>query len=273
MLSRLRENKLFLLGLLLVGALAVALFLPKMSLERRLLTSGKLLRENKEFAEAVAEFERAVRYSPSSWVGLESARLGGVVSLYDLKDYEKAVFFFRHIVRFGQKPPEVKWAQQRLAEIYYEKLSNYPQAIVEYQRLLQANPAKEEAPEYQLRIARSYFYMANFDQAISEANEFISKNPSGKYVYEMHLLKADALLAQKKLDEAIAAYTLIEEMFKDREDVTQVRLNKAIAFEDKKDWDRAIAVLEGIKEKYPHPDVIALKIKSILRRKARKKEL
>src|SRR5688500_16803897 len=123
MLNKLRENKLFLLGLLLIGALGVALFFPKLVLERRLLASGENLREQKKFVEAAAEFERAVRYKPSNWVGLRAARLGGLVSLYDLKDYEKAVFFFRHIVRYGQKPPEVKWAQQRLAEIFYEKIS------------------------------------------------------------------------------------------------------------------------------------------------------
>ena len=87
------------------------------------------------------------------------------------------------------------------------------------------------------------------------------------------MLKADALLAEKKLDEAIAQYDEIEKDFADHPEAYQVKLNKSLAFEDKKDWDRAVAELEAIKDKYPHPDVIELKVKSILRRKAKKRDI
>jgi tetratricopeptide (TPR) repeat protein len=272
MLAKLKENRGLLIGSALVVALVLVLFSPKLSLERRLLSSAKTFQKNRQWQEAAEEYERAVRYAPDSSTGIEAARLGAGVCLYDLKNYDKAVFFFRHLVLHSQKNTEVRWAQQKLAEVFYEKVNNYTQSIIEYQRLLQANPSKEEAAEYRLRLGRSYYYLANFDQAISEANEFLSKNPVDPKDFDMLMLKADSYLAEKKIDEAVSIYNQIENQYSNHEELYRVKLNKSLAYEDKKDWDKAVQELEEIRNAYPHPDVIDLKIKTILKRKARKRE-
>jgi tetratricopeptide (TPR) repeat protein len=269
---RLKENKWLIAGALVVLTLAFVLFSPKITLQRRLLVSGKHHQELRQWLDAAADFERVVHYVPRSPLGLEAARLGGGVCLYELKDYPRAIFFFRHLVRHSQKSIEVRWAQQKLAEIYYEKLNDYPQAVVEYQRLLQANPSRDEAAEYQLKLGRAYFYQANFDQAISEAQEFLANNEKSDKKFDFLMLKADSLLAEKKVDDAIAGYTQIEGEFSKTADLSEVKLNKSLAYEEKKDWDQAIQELESIKSTYPHPDVIELKIESIQRRKARKRD-
>ena len=68
-------------------------FSPRITLQRRLLVSGKKHMELHQFSEAAADFERVVHYVPLSTLGIEAARLGGGISLYDLKDYPKAIFF------------------------------------------------------------------------------------------------------------------------------------------------------------------------------------
>ena len=70
-----------------------------------------------------------------------------------------------------------------------EKLNDYPQAVVEYQRLLEANPTLEEQAEYKLRLGRAYFYMANFDQAISETQEYISEDMPQTKRFEFLMLQ------------------------------------------------------------------------------------
>jgi tetratricopeptide (TPR) repeat protein len=271
MLNKISEYKWLIAGFLALVVFAVILFSPKISLEQRLLKSGKAYQASGEPREAIEDYERAVHYAPESAAGLEAARRGGGICLYELKNYLKAIFFFRHIVRHGQKVVEVRWAQQRLAEIYYEKLNNYAQAVVEYERLRESELTPEEAAEYSLKLGRSYFYLANFDQAISEAKEFITKYPQSPAKFQMMLLEADSFLAMKDRVAAIEVYESIEKEFPNHEDLYQVRLNKALAFEDQKEWDSAVEELEQLKDKYPHPDIIDLKIKSILRRKARKK--
>lgn len=267
-----KENKWTALSVFLLVAGSTFFLASKPSLQKRLLSSAKGHQIAKEFDAAVEDYERVVRYAPDSTTGLEAARLGGEICLYEIKDYAKAIFFFRHLVLHSQRISEIRWAQKKLAEIFYDKLNNYNQAIVEYQRLLQANPQKDELAEYRVNLGKAYFYIGNFDQAISEADDFISKNPNDPKTFDMLMLKANAFLAQKKIEDALTTYALIEKQFPQSEALNEVKLSKSLAYEDKKDWDRAIQVLEEIKDVYPHPDVIALKIKSIQRRKARKRE-
>src|SRR5947209_2137981 len=125
MLKKISEYKWIVVGLGILGILAVILFSPKISLEKRLLQSGKRHQAQREPKEAIEDYKRVVRYAPESPSGLEAARLGGGICLYELKSYEEAVFFFRHIVRHGQKQAEIRWAQEKLAEIFYEKINNY----------------------------------------------------------------------------------------------------------------------------------------------------
>src|SRR4051812_47709336 len=98
MLKFMKENKWAVASAICVLALGAPLFLPKVSLERRLLKSGKKHMTSRENSLAVDDFERAVHYAPEATVGLEAARLGGELCLFETHDYRKAVFFFKHIV-------------------------------------------------------------------------------------------------------------------------------------------------------------------------------
>src|ERR1700677_1782029 len=129
-LERLKAQRWIIASALIALALGFVFFSPRITLQRRLLLSGKHHLEEHQYAEAAEDFERVVHYVPLSPLGVEAARLGGGLCLYELKDYPKAIFFFRHIVRHSQKTTEVRWAQQKLAEVYYEKLNDYSQAIV-----------------------------------------------------------------------------------------------------------------------------------------------
>ena len=122
MFKKIAEYKWLLSGSVGLLLFAAILFSPKISLEKRLLQSGKKHQASREPRDAIEDYKRAVSYAPESNAGLEAARLGGGLSLYELKNYEDAVYFFRHIVRHGQKQNEIRWAQEKLAEIYYEKL-------------------------------------------------------------------------------------------------------------------------------------------------------
>ncbi len=272
MLSWIGRRKTLVLGFGLLIIFTVVIFFPKLSLENRLLITAKKELENKQYIEAVADFERVMKYAPRSEAGFEAARLGGDAALYYAKNYKKAIEFYRHIVREGQSRTEAQWAQQKIAEVYYEKLADYPQAIIEYERLLSANPSKDEANDYKLRVARCYFYDANFDQSVSEADQFVANQPQDKRVYDMLMIKGNALLAQKKHDDALATYKKAYMVDPQNKEVYQVFLNISLVYEEKEEWEKAIEALQEIRDRYPHPDVIDLKIKSIQRRKERKKE-
>jgi hypothetical protein len=100
----------------------------------------------------------------------------------------------------------------------------------------------------------------------------LSKKSDDLLAFEMGMLKANALLAQKKPDEAIAAYKKVEEKFVGHKELYQAKLNMALAFEYKKDWDSALKALQEMRDAYPHPEIIDMKIKAITKRKERKRE-
>lgn len=221
--------------------------------------------------EAIDEFEKTTSYSPETALGMEAARLGGELAYYTAEDFKRAIFFYRHIVRHSQNPQEIKVSQKKIAEIYYEKFSDYAQAIVEYNRLLSMNPPRADEIEYKVKIAKAYYYSANFDQTLMEVAEFEKKLADSEKYFEMLALRANAYMGQKHFDDAIKTYEIIQRQFPNHEQIAEIYLNKSIAYEEKKDWDNAVKTLQAIKDKYPHPEVLDLRIKSIIRRKEKKK--
>ncbi len=246
-------------------------FQPKRSLEQRLFDSAQSSLENKDYKSAIENFERVTTYVPDSPVALESARLGGKLSLYQTQDFKKAIGFFKQIVRHGKDQKEVVSAQKQIAEIYYEKLSDYPQAVLEYNRLLETEPSDKEDAEIRGRVARAYFYSGNFEQTILEVEDFEKKHPDSPLNFELWILKATSLSGLKRNQEAIQLYDKILKKFSDRSDLDEIYINKALAYEELKDWDMAIASLESGKGKVAHEDIIEMKIKNLTLRKAKKK--
>lgn len=269
---KLKEN-LWIIGLVFVTAVLIGIFFaPTIQVEKKYLQSGEKKQKLKQFKEAIDDYERVVRSRPQSPEAIRSAKYAAEICLYELKDYKRAEEFFRHVVKQGTDPGDIRWAQKNLGDLFYENLSNYSQAVAEYQRLLQGDLELKEESAVRLKVVRSYFYMANFDQAISEAEEFLARKPNAPNQFEMRMLIANAYQAKGKLDSAIAIFESIEKDFPGNKDLSQAKLNKALAFENKKDWDSAIKTLEEVKVGYPYPDVIDVKIKGIQRRKARKKD-
>jgi hypothetical protein len=52
-----------------------------------------------------------------------------------------------------------------------------------------------------------------------------------------------------------------------------VKLNMALAYEYKKEWDQALKLLQEMRDAYPYPDIIDMKIRAITKRKERKRDL
>jgi tetratricopeptide (TPR) repeat protein len=108
---------------------------------------------------------------------------------------------------------------------------------------------------------------------VAEASDFIAKNPEDPLRFDMGMLRANALLAQKKPDEAISSYKFVAEKFASHPELYQVKLNMALAYEYKKEWDQALKLLQEMRDAYPYPDIIDMKIRAITKRKERKRDL
>ena len=81
------------------------------------------------------------------------------------------------------------------------------------------------------------------------------------------MLKAQTLVAAKKIPEAAALWELIMTTFPEKSKKENVALNLVVCYEDMKEFGKAIDVLERMREGYPHPEFLNLRIQRLKERK------
>ncbi len=239
--------------------LVSALFGCTPSFQRWQFSSAVNLVEEKKYPAAVDRFSRVMKRAPDQPVALEASRRGSKIAEFELKDYSKAAEFYRHLVMHSPDPKERVNAQKSLAEIYFQKLMNYDQAVIEYGRLLPLVDTKERG-QFQMVLAKANLNLNNFSQALIEIEELLSKKLSDDLRFEAQLFKGNLLQAAKRLDEAISVFNQLMKEFPLKAKNDNVGMSLAVCLEEKGDLKRAVEVLEIIKTDYPTPDFIQVRI-------------
>lgn len=235
------------------------------SLELR--EANKLAEANK-FEKALDGYKKILLRDPDSQIALEAARRGARVSALDLKNFAAAGDFYKHIVVYSPSPEERLQAQKSLAKVYFENLSFYEQAIKEFYKLLQLGISPSEKFEYRFNIAKSFYQLNMFDQALIELHGIIENQNTSEQRFEVLSFKGNLLTALKRQDEAISVYETLLKEFPERAREESIAINLAVAFEEKLEYSKAIEVLKTIRDQYPTPDFINLRIKRLEERKA-----
>lgn len=237
------------------------------SFQRWQFGSANKLAEKKQFKSAVDLYSRVMRRGPTHALAIEAARLGARVATYETKDYKTAAEFYKHIVLYSTSDEERISAQRALTEIYFEKLLDYDQALIELSHMIPLLPAAER-PTYQLMVARSYFNLSNFSQALIEVDELLNNRLSKELRFEALLFKGNLLQAAKRLDDAIKVFTSLRKDFPERAERENIGMSLAICYEEKSELGAAIAVLEEMKKTNKNPDFIQVRINRLRERTA-----
>lgn len=221
-----------------------------------------------EYSKATKHFYRVMVRDPDSPLALESSRKASRVSFYETKNYSRALNFYEHMVLYSKKSLERKEAQKQIASIYFDKLSDYKAAILEYNRLLQLENTIEEKFLYKFAIAKSYFYLNNFFQAQVEIEELLKLKLSESRVFELKTFLGNVFFNTKKMKKAIAVYKELMKDSPERSETENIAMNIVVCYEELKQFDDAIRVLQKIRETYNTPEFIDLKIVQLKKRKA-----
>ena len=164
---------------------------------------GEKAEQKKNYAEAVEHYRNVVDKYVKTDTALKAAEKAARISLYELHKYDDALVLYKHTVLYGKNEIERIQAQQKIAEICFSQTMNYTQAVIEFNRLLELPHTPLEGFNYQLSIARSYFYISNFFQAQIEIDSLLKKNYDKSLLFDALLLKANIFLTTKQIDEAI----------------------------------------------------------------------
>jgi tetratricopeptide (TPR) repeat protein len=209
---------------------------------------------------AVNLYEKLVRVHPDKEEALEASREASRIALINIKDDKRVVFFLKHIVDHTPDHSERVAAQKNMAQIYLEKLNDYPRALVEINRALTFVRAGPERPQLRLMLARAYSFMSEFTQARSEIDQLILENSDPETNFRANFLKANILQNEKKFTEAVLIYKNLLERDPERSSKEQIALSLAVVLEEQESFDEAIAVLEKMRVGYKVPEMIDLKI-------------
>lgn len=224
--------------------------------------------QTNQFEKAVEHFKKVIDISVDGDKALVSAREAARILHYELKRYDEAISFYRHTILYGKTEQERILAQKKVADIYFNQLTNYTQAITEYSRLLDLPHSHDDGLTYRLVVARSYFYLNNFFQAQTEIGNVIADHPPEELHFEALVLRSNIYLATKDYKKAEEVLLEILNDFPQRSKTQNISLNLAVAYEEQSNFAKAIETLESLRESYPRREFIDQRIKNLKERQS-----
>lgn len=258
----------FIIRLARVSLLFIAFFLVgcHSQLDLETYEASQKAFEKEDYKTGTELAENLVKSYPESPYALKIAQQGKSIAQMKLKEPRKVVFFLKFIILKSQGQKELRESQEELASTYLDQLQDYPNAILELNRLLSVQTEIEQH-HLRLMLAKAYYYSGNFKQSELEIEDLLKKNPATELKFEAELLKASVLVTKKKTEEAIALYSDLMQRYQEPSQKQDLSLSLALAYEEKGDYTRATETLEKIKSTYPDPHFIELKIERLEQRK------
>ena len=237
--------------------------------ESKYLLAERLL-EDKKYEAAISEFQEIVDKSPYSNFGMESQlKIAQIQQLY-LGKAKEAEESYKIYLRRNKDPQKKEEIEKVLADLHFQIFENYADAAEAYKKLLEKNPTASEAEFYTYNIARAMFFKGQFEDAIRTFDLLKKRYPEGKYTKKADLEIANTLSAAGKCKEAIKQYDLAANKG-DKEVKALSLFGKAACLEELDDLDQAYEILASIKNDYPTPTVVEMKMQKIKRRKILRK--
>lgn len=221
------------------------------------------LSEEKKFPEAIKQFEYVIKRDPESPMAAMAAREGGRIAYFDAKKFEKAAYFYKHLVVHSASSEERIKSQKVVAEIYFDQLQDYGMAIIEFSKLLQMPHSDHELAEFKISIARAHYYLNNFFQAESEINELLRLKIDEEMRFRSQILLGDLLMAQKNYTRAIDLYKETIKNHPEKAVSENLAFAMAVCYEETDQFKEAIQALESIKDKYQPREYVELRIKRL----------
>lgn len=219
-----------------------------------------------DYRSGFALLEDIIDRQPDGAHALAAARLGARVAHLEAKNYPLAIAFYRIVILRSPDSVERQKAQMQIAQIDFENLLDYDQAVQEYERLLHLNLAPEESFHLRLNLAKSQFQLNNLDQASNELDVLLSQKRSPDEAFEAKVLKANIMVAHHRQSEAASLWEEIIKDFPERSKKGNVALNLVVCYEELKEFGKAIEVLERMKSGYPNPEFLELRIERLRQR-------
>ena len=256
-------------ALLAAVALLPLLACNARSPDTKYLLAEKLL-EGKKYDAAISEFQDIVDKAPSSSLGLEAQlKIAQIQHLY-LGRSQEAIDSYREYLKRSKDPNRNREVERTLGDLQFHNFENYDEAIASYTKLVKESPGSTDAEDLIFRLGRAFFMKAQFADAIKVFQYQKEHFPNGPLRWKAELEIGNSLSGQGKCGDAIKHFDQVDQKSPKAQRVL-ASFAKASCYEEQDDLDSAYEIFSQIKEEYPTPSVVELKMQKIKRRKILRK--
>lgn len=242
------------------------------NIERKYNFAEKLWDEG-QYELAVTEYQRVAAKDPKGTIGIQArVHAANILSLY-LGKHEQAIENLEFIIANIRDEGLKKSALIEIGEIYYERLKDYRRAIPHFKRRLENSVTIEEKAELFFLIARCFFYLLKFDEAISSYSA-VTRIAPGSYLAERAALEIAETYYTKgdkpnfieteqpkenyrKALESFQSYILRYPLSMK---LSYAYFGAAASLEALDDYERAYEEFLKIKDVYPYPNLIQIRM-------------
>lgn len=144
---------------------------------------------------------------------------------------------------------EKKELENLMAELSFSYLKDYNRAIKYYKEALKFVPAPKKKNSIQYHIAESFFYLKKYKQSAQEIESILNQDLPLKEKKKYFILKGSLLIAQKKFDEGLKFFQSLIKKYPKKESFFREYL--ALIYEERGDFLLAIKEIEKIEPATP----------------------
>ena len=229
-------------------------------------TLGEKFLEDRKYEAAISEFQDVVDKEAFTDTGKSALlKIAQIQHLYLGRGKEAEANYELFLKRNKDEKLKAE-VDKTLATLSYEIFEDYEKAIERYTHLISAYPTDPNIELYYFNIARSYFLLSKFDDAKKSYEDLQLRFPTGRFSKKAALEVANGYAAKGNCKEAIKQFTQVEKMG-DPALVVLAKFGAASCYEEMGDLDEAYEIFGQIRDKYPTPSIVDLKMSKIKRRK------
>ena len=263
-----------------VNAILFFIFLISCSIsdqKKKYLTAEKLWTEGK-YKSAINKFLEIHKQNPETELGVKSLFRAAMTESVFLSNHLEAIKKFKLFIKYSKNEIDKQIAQREIGDIFLNKLKHYGEALLHYKELLDNDMSKNDRQKTLLRIAQAHFFLREFDEALKAFEEVIkidsktNESEEAKFKLAVTYFTSGGTNRSSKEKEmasyykAISAYKSFINSYPNSEKKIEALFGLASTYEEIDELDLAVEIYESIKEFYPSPNVILIRLERLRER-------
>ncbi len=227
-----------------------------------MLYNGSYEDAESHFLTLARRIEREEKKEDRIWQAKSLYKAGRIEHLY-LDQPRRAVARLREAVKIFPEANFAFKAQKEIAFIFYDRLRDYRTAALEFERLVNAFPGRDDIWKYQYRIAQSYFMIREFDQARAEVRLLLEKHKKDRIATEAMLLVANSYYVQGRYREAADSHKALLDIRPAEQIEARSLFEMGMCYQELGDYALAQKSYLAALKKHPRPDLVKIQLNSL----------